>query len=148
HRRDPEEHDPMRREVMPSVVRGFVSERGAVLIAALMVVVLLGTLGAALALVVSTESGTAANYQAAQQALYAADAGIERTAGDLRLFASWRDVPGPASASPSGDFNDGLTIARAPDGRTLDLVQLTVERQTASNAIYPNTPKRPVWRLF
>jgi Tfp pilus assembly protein PilX len=133
---------------MAPAVRGLASERGTVLIAALMVIVLVGTLGAALVMVVSTESGTAANYQAAQQALYAADAGIDRAAGDLRLLASWRDVPAPASASPSGNFNDGLPISSAPDGRTLDLVQLTATLQAESNAIYPNTPNRPVWRLF
>jgi Tfp pilus assembly protein PilX len=90
----------VKEELMAPAVRGLASERGTVLIAALMVIVLVGTLGAALVMVVSTESGTAANYQAAQQALYAADAGIERAAGDLRLLASWRDVPAPASASP------------------------------------------------
>jgi len=123
-----------------------VSERGAALIATLMVVVLLGTLAAAVALVVSTESATAANHAAAQQALYAADAGIERTIGELRLLASWRTVP--ASTSASSDLNDGLSVARAPDGAALDLVQLTARRQVESDTLCPNTPDRPVWRLF
>jgi len=123
-----------------------VSERSAALIATLMVVVLLGTLAAAVALVVSTESATAANHAAAQQALYAADAGIERTIGELRLLASWRTVP--ASTSASSDLNDGLSVARAPDGAALDLVQLTARRQVESDKLCPNTPDRPVWRLF
>src|SRR5262245_35585291 len=96
------------------------SEGGSALIATLMVMTLLATLAGALALVVSTESVTAANYAAAQQALYAADAGLERTVGELRLLASWRSVP--ASSSSSRALNDGLTLARAPDGASLDLV--------------------------
>jgi len=128
--------------------RVFVSEHGTVLIATLMVLTLMGTLGAALALAVSTESVTAANYEAAQQTLYAADAGIERTVGELRGLPSWRSVPGPASTSGSGDFNDGSSVARAPDGATLDFAQLTARRQTESNALHPNTPDRPAWHLF
>ena len=133
---------------MQSVERVFVSERGAVLIATLLVLMLLGTLGAALALVVSTESSTAANYEAGQQALYAADAGIERTVGELRTLASWRSIPAPASTSGSADFNDGLSSTRAPDGAILDFAQLTARRQTESNAMYPNTADCPAWRLF
>jgi hypothetical protein len=125
-----------------------VSEQGTVLIATLLVLALLGTLGAALALAVSTESVTASNYEAGQQTLYAADAGIERTVGELRGLASWRSIPGPASTSRSADFNDGLSSTRAPDGANLDFAQLTARRQTESNALYPNTADRPVWRLF
>jgi len=54
----------------------------------------------------------------------------------------------PATASGSADFNDGVTIARAPDGAVLDLLQLTARRQAESDAFYPNTPNRPAWRLF
>ena len=122
------------------------SDRGGALIATLMVMSLLCTLAAALALVVSTESVTAANYAAAQQSLYAADAGIERAVGELRLLATWRNVP--ASTAGSSGLNDGLTLARAPDGASVDLVQLTARRQAESDALYPNAPDRPVWRLF
>jgi len=128
--------------------RVFTSEHGTVLIATLMVVVLLGTLGAALALAVSTESVTAANYEASQQTLYAADAGIERIVGELRGLASWRTIPAPASVSGSADVNDGSSFARAPDGANLDFAQLTARRQTESNARYPNAPDLPAWRLF
>lgn len=128
------------------LVRRGRSERGTVLIATLMVMALLGTLGGALALVVSIENLTGANYLAAQQCLYAADAGIERAIGDLRPLATWSAVP--ATATGSADFNDGLTTTRAPDGAVLDLVQLTARRQAESDALYPNTPNRPVWRLF
>src|SRR4029078_1466791 len=84
------EYAQVRRYFLQPLERVFTSEHGTVLIATLMVVVLLGTLGAALALAVSTESVTAANYEASQQTLYAADAGIERIVGELRGLASWR----------------------------------------------------------
>jgi Tfp pilus assembly protein PilX len=131
-----------------SIERIFLPEQGTVLIATLLLLTLLGTLGAALALTVSTESVTAANYEAGQRALYAADAGVERTVGELRALASWRSMPGPASTSGSADFNDGLSFAVAPDGANLDFAQLTARRQTESNALYPNTADRPAWRLF
>ena len=126
----------------------FASEQGTVLIATLMVLSLIGTLGVTLALAVSTESVTAANYQAAQQALYGADAGIERAVGELRALAGWRSIPAPASTSGSADFNDGASFARTPDGTNLDLAQLTARRQAESNALYPTAADRPAWHLF
>ena len=62
-------------------------ERGGVLLCVLMVTTLVGTLGAALALIVSTETFVAANYQSSQQGLYAADAALERAVGELRRRA-------------------------------------------------------------
>ena len=123
------------------------SELGTVLVAALMVTALLGTLGAALAFVVMTESAIAANHRAGQQGLYAADAGIERAIGELRSLTSWRTVPG-AGGSSATDFNDGAIAPRAADGMVLDLVRLTSRRQADSNTFYPAAPDRPLWRLF
>jgi type II secretory pathway pseudopilin PulG len=123
------------------------NELGTVLVTALMVTALLGTLGAALAFVVMTESAVAANYRAGQQGLYAADAGIERAIGDLRSLTSWRTVPGAGGTSAT-DFNDGAIAPRAGDSTVLDLVRLTSRRQTDSNAFYPAAPDRPLWRLF
>jgi hypothetical protein len=123
------------------------SDRGTVLVAALMVAALLGTLGAALAFVITTESVVAANHGAGQQSLYAADAGVERAIGELRRLTTWRTVPGAAGSS-SPDFNDGVSAPRAADGRVLDLVRLTSQRQADSNMVYPDVPDRPRWQLF
>lgn len=123
------------------------SDRGTILVSALMVMALLGTLGAALAFVVTTETVIAANHRAAQQALYAADAGVERAIGELRRLTTWRSVPGSTGSSDT-DFNDGAIAPRAPDGRALDLVRLTSQRQTESNTVYPDAPDRPFWHLF
>jgi len=123
------------------------SDRGTVLVSALLVTVLIGTLGAALAFVVTTESVIAANYRAAQQGLYAADAGVERAIGELRRLTTWRTVPGSAESS-AADFNDGAIAPRAADGTALDLVRLTSQRQAESNTFYPDAPDRPQWHLF
>ena len=123
------------------------SDRGTVLVSALIVTALLGTLGAALAFVVTTESAIAANHRAAQQGLYAADAGVERAIGELRRLPTWRTVPGPAGSSAT-DFNDGAIAPQSADGTTLDLVRLTSRRQADSNTFYPDAPDRPLWHLF
>jgi hypothetical protein len=123
-------------------------ERGSALLCTLMVVSLIATVAAALVLVVTTEVVVAGNYYGSQQGLYAAEAGVERTIGELRLLPTWRDVPGPSSTTGSDDFNDGETMARAPDGTTLNLAQLTVGRQNESDAVYSSGPDRPVWRLY
>ncbi len=124
------------------------SDRGSVLLCALMVIALIGTLGAALALVVSTESAVAGNYVASQQGLYAAEAGVERAIGEIRLLPTWGALPAPSSTTPSADFNDGQAMPRGPDGSTLNLAQLTIQRQAESDAMRPAAPDRPVWRLY
>ncbi len=123
------------------------SERGAALVCALMVVALLATLGGALVFVVTTECLVSANHRAAQQGLYGAEAGAERAIGALRTLATWRAVPS-TSGSSSPDFNDGESTPRIADGTTIDLARLTRERQAESDAFYPAAPDRPVWRLF
>jgi len=123
-------------------------DRGSALLCTLMVISLIATLAAALALVVTTEARVSGNYYGSQQGLYAAEAGVERAIGELRLLPTWRDVPGPSSTTLAADFNDALAVARAPDGSTLNLAQLTVRRQTESDAVYPAGPDRPVWRLY
>lgn len=124
------------------------SERGTALVCALMVTALLATLGAALVFVVTTESLVGASHRAALQSFYAAEAGIERTIGELRRLSTWQPVPASGAGSSSGDFNDGALAPQLADGTILDLARVTTERQRDSNAFYPDTLDRPVWRLF
>ena len=130
------------------ITRRLRRDRGSVLLSALMIIVLIATLGAALGLVVSTELSAAANYEGSERALYAADAAIERTIGELRLLSTWALVPTPSATTSLSDFDDGQSVPRAPDGLTLNLAQLTSRRQAESDALYPNSPNRPVWHLF
>jgi hypothetical protein len=124
------------------------SERGSALLCALLVTSLLTTLGAVLVMVVTAEVLVAAHHRASQQGLYAAEAGVERTIGDIRALGTWRDVPAAGSASSAADLNDGAMAPRLADGTNLDLSRLTTARQLESDGFYPNAPDRPQWRLF
>jgi hypothetical protein len=119
-------------------------ERGTALICVLMVTTLLGTLSGALVLVALSETMASANHGTAEQALYAADAALEATLGELGS-ADWPGIPG---AAVSARLQDPSPSPRTPDGRILDLAVLAAERQTASNAVFAPSPNRPVWHLF
>jgi hypothetical protein len=123
-------------------------ERGTVLLCALMVTALLTTLGASLVMVVITEALVGAHHRASQEALYAAESGVERTIGELRRMASWQTVPAAGAATALPELNDGSLTPVLSDRRRLDLVRLTADRQADSDRSYPNTPDRPAWRLF
>jgi hypothetical protein len=123
-------------------------QKGIALVCALMITALLGTLGAALAVLVATETLISGNHRDALAALYAADAGIDRAIGDLRMLSTWHAVPGEAPGSATPDFRDGASPPRLADGTTLDLRRLTLERQADSSAVYGAGVDRPVWRLF
>ena len=113
-----------------------------------MITALLGTLGGVLVVLVATETHISANHRDALEALYVADAGIERAIGDLRTLSGWQAVPGASPSSEPSDFRDGEAAPRLSDGTILDLARLTVERQAGSNAVHPAGPDRPIWRLF
>ncbi len=117
--------------------------RGSALLSTLIVTALLGTLVAALVLVVMSESLTSANHAAAQQALYAADAALEATISELQA-ADWPSLPG---GFVSGRLRDGSADPRSPDGTRLDLARLMTLRQAESDARFGALPDRPVWRL-
>ena len=119
-------------------------ERGTALVTVLMVTTLVGSLAAAVVFVVMTDSLASANHGAARHALYAADAALEATLGELRL-ADWRVLPGGAV---SARLWDDAQAPRAPDGTTLDLARLSLERQAESDEIFTASPNRPVWHLF
>jgi len=119
-------------------------QRGSALICVLMVTTVLATLSGALVLVVMSESMASANHGAAQQAVYAAEAGLEDTLSELQT-ADWRSLPGTAV---SACLRDPALTPRAPDGMALNLVALAAARQAESDAVFAASPDRPVWRLF
>ena len=80
------------------------SERGAALVVALMATMLLSALGLALILTTTTETKITGNYTYAQEALYAADAAIERTVQDVLTVPDWNDMLSGAQRSA---FVDG-----------------------------------------
>jgi hypothetical protein len=87
-------------------------ERGAALVTALM------------ALSTSTETMIAGNFRGGQEALYAADAGVERVMDDLLTVPDWNNIlkGNVRSAFVDGSPSGARTLA---DGSTIDLTQAT-----------------------
>ena len=67
-------------------------EQGVALVIALMTSTLLTALGVALIIVTNTETQITANFRNSQEALYAADAGVERVVQDLIMAPRWDDI--------------------------------------------------------
>ena len=96
---------------------------GVVLVAALLVMVLMGALGAGLILITSSEAMIAANFRDSQEALHAADAAAERAMSDVAAVADWSQLLDGAVRS---SFVDGPPSGTRtlPDGSILDLLQV------------------------
>jgi hypothetical protein len=133
---------------MMNAFKRFHNENGSALLAALLVTILLTTLGASLAFMIVSEAMISGNYRSAQDALYAADAGLERSMADLRGVNDWSVVLAGIAAS---SFDDGAFFPLMPDGTALDLGQRTAVLQAQSDARYGGVaanPNTPGWRLF
>jgi hypothetical protein len=127
------------------------SQRGAALITALLVTVLLAGLAAVITSVTITETLIAASHRHASETAHAADAAIERALRDLAAIPDWTMVLLPAPAHVASTFVDGLARPMAPDGRELDVAALTLARQRDSDAREGPTvfgADAPQWRLF
>src|SRR5688572_23718933 len=99
-------------------------EQGVALIIALMSTMLLMALGMALILTAMTETRISANYREGSEALYAADAGIERVMQDLLTVPDWNTVL--ADGGTTSAFIDGAPGVRTlRDGTTIDLTEAT-----------------------
>jgi len=109
---------------MSEMVARVESDRGVALIIAMMATTLLLTLGGALILLSSSETGIAANFRAAHEARYAADAGLERALADLRREPDFTPVLNGALRS---SFVDGLPSGTRTlvDGSSIDLDKTT-----------------------
>jgi hypothetical protein len=135
------------------------TERGAALVTALMALMLLSALGLALVLSTSTETKITGNFRGGQEALYAADAGIERVMDDLLTVPDWNKIlqgnirSAFVDGSPSGDRTLG-------DGTTIDLLEATnmvncgkittcsLSDMNTSTEDRPWGPNNPRWNLY
>ena len=99
-------------------------ERGVALIISLMVMLLLTALGLALTMTTMTETRISGNYAKGAEALYAADAAVERVMQDLLTVPDWNKVLDGSTTSsfidgpPNGTRNLGF-------GEEIDLTQAT-----------------------
>jgi hypothetical protein len=132
---------------MTNVRRRLAGEEGTALVIALMAVLLLTALGAAVVMVTNTETNISANYKNSQEALYAADAAVERVVQDLLMVPRWNDILAGTSQSAfvDGSFTTSKTL---PGGGVIKLDTATQQLQADSDASAAWGANNPQWRLF
>ena len=132
---------------MSCMRRRLAGEKGAALIIALMAVMLLTALGAAVVMVTNTETSISANYKNSVEALYAADAAVERVVQDLLMVPRWNDILGGSaqSAFVNGSASANVTL---PGGGKMKLTNATAQLQAESDAAATWGANNPQWRLF
>jgi hypothetical protein len=134
-------------------------ENGVALLVAIMAMLLLAVLGAALVLTSSSETLIASNFRNSGEALYAADAALERIVDDLLTVPDWSSL---LNGTVQSAFVDGAPSGARmlSDGTTLDLAQVLdmancqttttcsaadMDRVTEERPWGPNNPR---WQLY
>jgi type IV pilus assembly PilX-like protein len=132
---------------MKNIRTRLVREDGTALVIALMAVMLLTALGAAVIMVTNTETRISGNYRNGQEALYAADAAVERVVQDLLMVPRWNDI---LAGSAQSSFVDGAANAEKalPGGGVMRLDTATTQLQADSDAGAVWGANNPRWRLF
>jgi len=97
---------------------------GIALIVALMAMMLMMALGLTLVLTTTTETKISANYSQGTEALYAADAAVERVMDDILTVPDWNEI---LKGNVRSAFIDGTPsgVRTLPDGSKLDLGKAT-----------------------
>jgi hypothetical protein len=98
-------------------------EDGIALLVALMAMLLMTALGAAVLLTTASETMIAASFRASTDALYAADAALERAIDGLPAAPDWSVLLGGLTPSTFADGAPG-GVRTLPDGSPLDLDQV------------------------
>jgi hypothetical protein len=124
-----------------------VNENGTALIIALMATMLLTALGATVVMVSRTETSIANNYRNSQEALYAADAAIDRVVQDLLMVPRWNDMLAGTTTSSFMDGSAGISKT-LPGGGTITLTSATAELQSITDAADEWGLNDPQWKLF
>lgn len=97
-------------------------EHGIAMIIAMMAMLLMSALGIALVLTTSSETMIAGNFANGSEALYAADAAVERSMEDILTVPDWNKL---LDGSTQSAFVDGAPSGSRslPDGSAIDLTQ-------------------------
>ena len=137
--------------------RSLSSERGIALIISLMAMLFMMALGSALMLSTATETKIANNFRHGSEALYAADAGLERSMDDLLTIPDWNAM---LAGTATSAFIDGAPGDRTlADGTTLNLNEVLAYANcqktscsssdlTAATLERPWGVNNPQWQLF
>ena len=126
-------------------------EQGTALIIALMSMMLLTALGAAVVMVTNTETMIANNHRASQEAVYVADAVVERVVQDLLMVPRWNDV---LSGTLQSSFIDGsMNVNKTlPGGGRILLCcgasTATAQLQADTDGLNLWGGNNPQWKLF
>ena len=133
-------------------------EKGVALVIAMFAVMLMMALGLSLMMTTMTETKIAANYSDGTEALYAADAAVERVMQDLLTVPDWNNV---LSGAVTSSFIDGAPGERTiGDGSKLNLNEATNmvrcgkiascsdAEMNASTDERPWGPNNPRWQLY
>jgi len=121
-------------------------EQGVALIIALMASMLLTALGIALIMVTNTETQITANFRNGQEALYAADAGVERVVQDLLMVPRWNDI---LTGTLTSGFVDGTMTPTLPGGGAqINLATATAQLQSQTSTLNLWGANNPTWRLY
>jgi Tfp pilus assembly protein PilX len=125
-------------------------ERGAALIITLLATSLLVALSMGLIMVTNTETAISGNYKNASEALYAADAGVERAVQDLLLVSDWNRILAEAQPYRSS-FIDSTgctgTISMSGGGTlNLDSLNVALNAETAAQNLWG--ANNPIWRPY
>jgi hypothetical protein len=135
-------------------------ERGIAMIIAIMAMLLMSALGTALVLTTSTETTIAGNFRNSSEALFAADAGLERAMEDVLTVPDWNKL---LDGSTQSAFVDGAPSGSRTlqDGSTIDLTQAInmancqkvttcsdADMTDPSNRERPWGVNNPRWKLY
>lgn len=145
---------------LSQALRPIEDERGIALLIALMSTLLLTALGLALVMTTMTETMITANYRDGGEAMYAADAGVERAMQDLLTVPDWNRILSGSLQSPFIDGPPSGTRTLPGGGGTIDLTATTnllncnktttcsVSEMNAYTDERPWTTNNPRWQLF
>jgi hypothetical protein len=126
-------------------------ETGAALIMAILIATLLGAIGAVLITSATTDTALSASARHVQEVTHGAEAGLELALHDLATVADWSAILSAPPSNRESMFVDGATRPIGPDGRALDLADLTVSRQRESDTRDGSDrfgADTPQWRLY
>ena len=128
------------------------------LVIALMAMTLMIALGMALMMTTMTETKISANYREGSEAMYAADAAVERVMQDILTVPDWNQM---LKGNVTSAFIDGPASGTRtmPNGQKLDLTELTNSMRCGKTvcsdadlfALTPDRPwgkNNPRWQLY
>jgi Tfp pilus assembly protein PilX len=119
-------------------------ERGTALIIVLMATMLLTALSMTVILVTNTETAISGNYKNSSEALYAADAGVERAVQDLLVIADWNRILGANNTVPyRSSFMDASNCSGVVTMSGGGLANLTATK----NVLQSETDTANLWGL-